>query len=181
MEYLIFLRLLAVNSPGVPATLTAESGAPPQLRSLLASREVKQLAYEFADHVGSVEVLRGDSLQPLIFRVPDTVRRASDTRAYREMKAATLFTVPRENPYAKVDGFVSTMSRMKAFLIADPRLKDMNIVRLRPWLAEITYSLALALNLLLLAVRRALCLSPPPLFCVVYAHGCVCSFTRSMC
>ena len=135
------------------------------------ARVVPGMAYEIR-----VEVLRGDSLQPLIFRVPDTVRRASDTRAYREMKAATLFTVPRENPYAKVDGFVSTMSRMKAFLIADPRLKDMNIVRLRPWLAEITYSLALALNLLLLAVRGAL-LSPPPC-----AHACCCcSFTRSMC
>ena len=52
------------------------------------------------------------------------------------------------------------MAGLRAFLIADPRLKHMRIVVLRPWLAEITFSLALALNALLLVVRGTTCTAP---------------------
>ena len=98
VEYLMFLRLVGDNSSGVPATLRPEATAPPRLRAVLLTKEVATLVSEFGDYVGRVEVLRDGQLQPLVFRIPDTVLRESETRAFKEMKAATLFTVPRENP-----------------------------------------------------------------------------------
>ena len=99
----------------------------------------------------------------------DTFDWSDEAKTLADLVASDLRLEDRRRPELTTRDFV--LGYFKTL-----RMKDMNIVRLRPWLAEITYSLALALNLLLLAVRGAL-LSPPPC-----AHACCCcSFTRSMC
>ena len=71
----------------------------------------------------------------------------------RALKNETLFTVARDNPYAKIDSFVQAMPELLEALMSSPRLKRLAIVRIGPSLMRYSLVVTLLVNALILVAH----------------------------
>lgn len=146
-QYLIFIRYLA-HCCGISAKLDPLEATPPTLRSFLLSDAVQRLRDISADDIAAVEVVRDDTLEPLLFRLPYVVRQESHSVEFEEAKKHLINTVSRDNPYAKIDDYARMSPKLASILLANPIQRQQRLVRWLPWLLEATWVLAIVLNVL---------------------------------
>ena len=134
------LEGLARVYPGTTAAVLA----------LLCTVPVQALRQLCGQRVGHVEIMREGRLEPFVFEIPDVIQSFRHDADYHKAREAFLQDVNRDNAFTRVEGLFNATPQLMFELVPQTGLKASILARFNAQIAQVSFVLALCLNVMLL-------------------------------
>ncbi len=150
VNYFIYIRTLIsrYDHCGIRAPYTA------QFQAFQQSKTYLETDHQFGKLVGSVEILRDDRLEVVLFQIPDIVVHQANAPSFKDTQTDLIYTVRRESQHTKLDDFLTASDDMIYELTSNPRIKRSWPVKFYEPISDLTFLMAVMLNMLSLVDEK---------------------------
>jgi len=132
---------------GLSRVYSATSSAVLSLLSTVPVQALRQLCHS---RVGHIEIMREGRLEPFVYEIPDIIQSFRQDADYLNAREAFLQDVNRDNAFTRVEGLFNAFPQLMFELVPRTGLKANVLARYNARVSQISFLLALVLNVMLL-------------------------------